>query len=367
MIDVDRLNLTVGDLRGKGRSFSLRDVTFSVSEGEYFVLLGKSGSGKTLLLETLCGLNRAESGRISIGDLDVTDLEPRRRGIGYLPQDYALFPHLTVYRNVAYGLFGRDLGGEDRTEKTTRLLKEMGIDDLADRHPEGLSGGEKQRVALARAMAVDPRLLVLDEPVSALDEQTRDSLCRRLKQFQRSRGTTSLHVCHNFNEMLQVADRVAVMANGTIVQTGTPQDILQRPTSVDVARLAQPGNLFTEGVSATHRDGRVWLQLPGKVEIAAAPQGKKQSHALAAVMIREENIRLLPQAPNEDDSRATILTATIKEVTDLGSLIRLNTVCNDRLSFVVTQSKNEYAGLGQPVGGRVFLRIVPEDVHVIPK
>lgn len=365
MIDVERLNLTVGDRRGRGRSFSLRDVTFSVRQGEYFVLLGKSGSGKTLLLESLCGLNRADFGRILIGNVDVTDLEPRRRGIGYLPQDYALFPHLTVHRNVAYGLFGRDLDGVEKGEKTRHLLAEMGIDHLGDRHPEGLSGGEKQRVALARAMAVDPQLLLLDEPVSALDEQTRDALCRRLKRYQRYRGTTTLHVCHNFNEMLQVADRVAVMADGTIVQTGTPQDILQRPLSVKVARLTQPGNLFTEGMSVAHRAGRVWLQLPGNVEIAAAPSGKKQTDFPAAVMIREENIRALP-GPVSDSSNATTLAATIRDVTDLGPLVRLSAACNDRLSFVVTLSKNEFASLGRTVGGRVHLMIAPQDVHVIP-
>ena len=169
MIRIERLNYSVGN-------FALQDVSLQVAEGEYFVLLGPTGSGKTLLAECICGLNRIDSGRIWIGQEDVTRLEPRYRGIGYVPQDYALFPHQSVRANVRFGLTRRLLAERGMSPEAADLMEKVvldlvGISHLAGRSTRKLSGGEKQRVALARALAIEPKVLLLDEPVSALDEQ----------------------------------------------------------------------------------------------------------------------------------------------------------------------------------------------------
>jgi ABC-type Fe3+/spermidine/putrescine transport system ATPase subunit len=367
MIEVKALSLTVGARDEPDKSFSLTDVTLTVPEGEYFVLLGKSGSGKTLLLETLCGLNRVDSGQVCIRGQDVTWLEPRFRGIGYLPQDYALFPHMTIYGNVAYGLFRNGLDKEECVARAESLLEQLGLTLLADRYPQGLSGGEQQRVALARALAIQPEVLLLDEPVSAVDEQTRDSLCGHLKSFQRKYGTTTIHVCHNFSEMLQVADHVAVMDRGQIVQTGTPQEILERPATMSVARLCQPGNLFADSAALEQRGDGTWLHLPGGVELAVAADDYRRLGSRAAVMIRQENIRVLPVGDDRLTEQVAGIPAVITRMADMGPLARLTAQCNQQLELVVTLSKKEFRTLALKVGGRVQLAIAPEDVHIIPQ
>jgi len=394
MIETIELCLTVGARKDPERSFSLKDVTLTVSEGEYFVLLGKSGSGKTLLLETLCGLNRVDSGCIRIREQDVTHLEPRFRGIGYLPQDYCLFPHQTIVGNVAYGLWKPGdlpwtivdtmtvtlcgipwlvyrslmmvLHALERRKQAGPLLGQFGLAHLADRYPDRLSGGEKQRVSLVRALANQPSVLLLDEPVSAVDEQTRDALCSQLKSFQKEFGTTTIHVCHNFDEMLQVADRVAVMDQGRIVQTGTPQQILECPATLAVARLSQPGNLFVESIVFENRSDGAWLRLPGGVTIPTIKDNNARGKGKASVMIREENIRVLPETVDGANDAMVGIPAVVTQMADMGALVRLTARCNEQLALTVTQSKSEYKTLAPRVGSRVRLAIAPEDVHVIP-
>ncbi|MHC4717003.1 MAG: ABC transporter ATP-binding protein [Planctomycetota bacterium] len=218
MLRIEKVCLRAGEFR-------LRDVT------------GPTGSGKTLLLKAVCGLIRVGSGRIVIDDGDVTDLAPRSRRVGYVPQDSGLFPHLSVARNVTFGL---EVGGMSRGEAVTRILplaETLGIADLLDRSTINLSGGERQKVALARALARGPKLLLLDEPVSALDEPTRREICRVLRRVQRQFGVSTLHVCHNRREARDLADRVGVMSAGRLVQTGRLDDLAADPANPDVRRL----------------------------------------------------------------------------------------------------------------------------------
>jgi ABC-type Fe3+/spermidine/putrescine transport system ATPase subunit len=236
---------------------------------------------------------------------------------------------------------------------------------LADRCPQGLSGGEKQRVALARALAIQPRVLLLDEPVSAVDEQTRDSLCSHLKSFQRQYGTTTIHVCHNFSEMLQVADRVAVMDQGRIVQTGAPHAVLERPARLSTARLGQPGNLFVDSVQLDVRGDGARLRLPGGVEIPTHKESGTRPPGEATVMIREENIRVLPEAVDAGTDPPHGIPAVVTERADMGPLVRITARCNEQLQFIATQSKNEYKALDPRIGSRVRLVIAPDDIHVI--
>jgi len=369
MIRIHQLDFSVG-------KFALSNVSLGIEPGEYFVLLGPSGSGKTLLMECLCGLNRIHAGRIEIDGCDVTQLEPRNRGIGYVPQDYALFPHKTVRENVCFGLetgfrfpsaVRRLLGqrpADSIPARAAELIQSVGLSHLVDRLPGRLSGGEKQRVALARALAVEPKVLVLDEPVSALDEQTRDVLCRQLKQLQRRTGTTTIHICHNFAEMLAVADRVGIIQEGHILQVGTPEEILQRPDTTLVARFVQAGNLFP----AEARNFGEWtvLNCKGGVQFRAPAAGSSTTDGQVTVMVRPEDIHLESSPPENPPPGTTVLEGSIREAVDLGATIRLIVVCgNQGEELEVSLGKKECQTRQVGVGDRVFLQVDPQDVHLM--
>jgi len=226
MIRTEEISLRLGE-------FELKRLSIQAAKAEYFILLGPPGSGKTIFLECLCGLKRVDSGRIFIDGRDVTNLEPRARGIGYVPQDYALFPHLSVERNIAFGLRVRGRS-EDKVTETAELL---GINHLLARGIDGLSGGEKQRVALARALVMQPKILLLDEPVCALDEVTRQEVCAQLRAIQRKLGLTTIHVSHNLEEAFSVADKAAILHQGLLQQAGTMDELLRKPNSDFVARF----------------------------------------------------------------------------------------------------------------------------------
>jgi ABC-type Fe3+/spermidine/putrescine transport system ATPase subunit len=238
VLHLDRVSYTAG-------SFSLRDVTLQVARGEYCVLLGKPGSGKTLLLECVAGLRRLHGGTITLDGQRLDRLPPWRRRVGYVPQDYALFSARTVKQNIAFGLRVSRLTASEREARVDELVRMLGIGHLLDRRTEGLSGGERQRVALARALAVGPSVLLLDEPVSALDEETRDTVLADLERVQRRTGTTVLHVCHNTDEMHLVAQKVAVMEAGRVIQVGTPEEVRRHPAGARVAGLLCLGTVLT--------------------------------------------------------------------------------------------------------------------------
>jgi len=280
--------------------FRLKGIDLEVAKGEYFVLLGPPGSGKTVFLECLCGLQRLRSGRIEIGGEDVTLLEPRRRGIGYVPQDYALFPHRSVAQNIAFGLVARKVPSSERDRRVDEAAGRLGIRHLLAREIAGLSGGEKQRVALARALAVEPRVLLLDEPVSALDEATRESVCLELRRIQRGSGASLIHVCHNFEEARLVGDRLGVMRDGALVQTGTSEDLFSRPKDAEMARFLRAGNLF-EGTAAAGglvrvgpleirsevaAEGRVAVSIPpDEIVLSSGPAGAGEANVLEGKVV----------------------------------------------------------------------------------
>jgi ABC-type Fe3+/spermidine/putrescine transport system ATPase subunit len=357
MIDVEGLNLTLG-------SFAMQNIDLHVEPGEYFVLLGPSGSGKTLLLESLCGLHRVDSGRISIHGTDVTQLEPRWRSLGYLPQDYALFPHLSVRSNVGFGLGNPlSLAMGNWKQRIDETMQRVGIDHLAHRRPRNLSGGEKQRVALARALATRPRVVLLDEPVSALDEQTRDSLCRQLKQIQQETGTTTVHVCHNFAEMMAVADRVGVIHEGRIVQIGTPQEVLQQPNSAFIARFVQAGNVFK--AQATYEVNLIRLTCGPTFELMASRHDNSPQGATVHFAIRPEAICLTAAAPQGSSFDTTVVEGRSVQISDLGPLVQVRVAVEPKLELLVSLGKKEHLANYHTPGDTVFLTIDSSDVHVM--
>jgi ABC-type Fe3+/spermidine/putrescine transport system ATPase subunit len=228
--------LSVKNLGKKMRDFTLRDVSFDVQDGDYFVLLGPSGVGKTVLLELLAGLITPDEGQVLWNSEDITYERIHKRRMGLVYQDQALFPHMTVRKNIAYGLKTRKLSPTEISDRVEALAEDVGISDLLHRYPETLSGGEAQRVALARTLATEPRCLLLDEPLSAMDTRSRTELQALLRSLHR-KGHTVIHVTHENKEAMALATQVAIMDSGSVTQVGTPDDVFHHPKSEFVARF----------------------------------------------------------------------------------------------------------------------------------
>ncbi len=226
-------------VRGLGknlRDFAVRDVSFDVEDGEYFVLLGPSGVGKTVLLELLAGLTSPDDGKITWDGEDITHERIHRRRMGLVHQDQALFPHMTVHQNIAFGLRPKKMRPAALRERVEKLAADVSVSELLHRYPGTLSGGESQRVALARTLATNPRCLLLDEPLSSMDTQSRSDLQALLRSLHR-KGHTVIHVTHENKEAMALASRVAIMENGTVTQVGTPNEVFHHPKSAFVARF----------------------------------------------------------------------------------------------------------------------------------
>ncbi|WP_324651895.1 ABC transporter ATP-binding protein [Georgenia sp. H159] len=246
-------------------------VDVTIAHGEFFALLGPSGCGKTTLLRSIAGLEAITEGTLHIGERDVTNAEPGERGVAMVFQDYALFPHMDVADNIAYPLKIQKVKRETRRDKAVSVAGGLALDGLTERRPNQLSGGQQQRVALARAVAIEPEVLLLDEPLSNLDARLRLEARTFLKELQRDLGVTTVFVTHDQAEALALADRIAVMKSGKLQQIGTPQEIFQRPANTFVASFigSTPMNLVESEVS----DGRVHVgegsvPLPDGVRLA---------------------------------------------------------------------------------------------------
>ena len=237
------MNLRTEKITKRLSAFSLNEITIEVSQGDYYVLLGRSGAGKTQLLELICGLSIPDSGHIYLDGEEITHHRVQERGIGLVFQDFALFPHLTVRENIAYPLKVKRVPVKDAEPRIAALAKEMNILHLMDRTPGRLSGGEKQRVALARTLITEPRVLLLDEPMASVDASLKDSIRRLLRRLNRN-GQTIIHVTHDFGEAISLASRVGVMHNGRIIQEGTPMEVFNHPVNRFVARYAGIKNFF---------------------------------------------------------------------------------------------------------------------------
>ena len=236
-------------LRGLHKSFdrvhAVAGVDLDIPEGEFFAMLGPSGSGKTTVLRMIAGFERPTAGRIELGGVDVTDKAPFERDVNTVFQDYALFPHMSVRDNVAYGLRVRGMGRTERHARAEEALESVRLAGFGDRRPSQLSGGQRQRVALARALVVRPKVLLLDEPLGALDLKLREEMQLELKSLQRKVGITFVFVTHDQDEALTMSDRIAVFDAGRIEQVGTPADVYERPATRFVAGFVGTSNLIS--------------------------------------------------------------------------------------------------------------------------
>jgi len=251
-----------GVRKSYGQVVAVAGVDLTVEEGEFFTLLGPSGSGKTTLLRLIAGFERPDTGRIELGGRDVTSTPPYLRDTNTVFQDYALFPHMSVADNIGYGLRVKGVSRQPREERVQRALKMVRLEGLGRRRPNQLSGGQRQRVALARAVVNEPEVLLLDEPLGALDLKLRQEMQIELKQIQKEVGITFIYVTHDQEEALTMSDRVAVMSNGQIEQIGSPVDVYERPATEFVAGFIGISNVLV-------RDGVRFVVRPEKIRMLA--------------------------------------------------------------------------------------------------
>jgi putative spermidine/putrescine transport system ATP-binding protein len=281
------LSISVTELtKTYGAVYALNSVSIDVKAGEFLTLLGPSGSGKTTLLMAIAGFNRPDSGRICFGDTDVTVMPPHKREVGMVFQNYALFPHMSVFENVAFPLKLRKIPADEKRQKVMEALATVQLSDFAERRIDQLSGGQRQRVALARAFVFGPTILLMDEPLSALDKKLREEMQIELKQLHRQLGVTTVYVTHDQREALTMSDRIAVINDGEVAQVGTPRDIYNAPANSFVASFIGESSFIP-----LDRDAGGNLLYDG-VKIAKLPAG--QTADKWSLVIRPERLSLVP-------------------------------------------------------------------------
>jgi putative spermidine/putrescine transport system ATP-binding protein len=301
------------------RAQVVRDLSLDVAPGELLTLLGPSGSGKTTTLMLLAGFERPDSGEIRIDDRPVASTPPHRRGIGVVFQNYALFPHMTVAENAAFPLRVRHLSRAERQERVARVLDMVRLRGLEDRLPAQLSGGQQQRVALARALVFAPRLVLLDEPLGALDRQLREEMQLEIRHLHRRLGVTMVYVTHDQAEAVALSDRIGVLSEGTLRQLGTPQSLYDDPACAFVARFVGDNNRLPGRVDAV-ADEWATVRLDCGATIEARLADAEEGHA-CVVSVRPERVAVA--AVSAADMGDGALPATVSEVIFQGDHVRL--------------------------------------------
>ena len=347
--------LEVIDLWKKWKEFELQGISFEVENGEYFVLLGPSGAGKTLLLECIAGLHVLDKGEIIIDGKDVTFFPPEKRSVGMVFQEYALFPHMTVWENVEFGLEVRKVPLNERRRRVKELLELLKVEQLAHRYPGTLSGGEKQRVALARALAVNPKVLLLDEPLSALDAPLRRKLRDELKRLQKVLRIPFVHVTHDQMEAYSLADKIAVINKGVILEIGSPEKIFTSPRNAFVAEFVGFENIFK---GKARREGDITVVDIGGVEIVASEPA--EGEVIAA--IRPEEI-VLSLRPVETSAR-NVMKGRITEIIPETYIVKLR-VNVDGVQFTVYVTRKSFLEMGIDIGHEISLIFKASSVRIL--
>jgi molybdopterin-binding protein len=324
-------------------TFSLRSVSFTVEKGDYFILLGVSGAGKSMVLETIAGLVSPDSGSVLLNQHDITHEKIQHRRIGLVFQDHAVFPHMTVAENVGYPLYGKHIPPAAKKQKVKDMAEKMGIAALLSRRPSTLSGGELQRIALARTLIQEPLILLLDEPLASLDTHLREELRRLLRTLNKN-GQTIIHVTHDYEEAISLASKIAVINDGEILQSGTPEEIFQNPRSGFIAHFTGIRNFFHTTLSQheNHTIARIGDQTD--VQLSGG-----ESAGSGYLMIRPEDIIL--STHRLDSSAVNNFSGVVKELIPSRLGIEVQVDIGVNIHAVITRESMQHLSLeeGMPV------------------
>ncbi|NTI78769.1 ABC transporter ATP-binding protein [Rhizobium rhizogenes] len=331
-------------------------VSLDIAQGEFFALLGSSGSGKTTLLMLLAGFERTTEGRVLMSGTPVSDVPPHRRQIGVVFQNYALFPHLTAAENVAYPLRMRGVGRSEREERVKAALSLVNLTDRGASYPIQMSGGQQQRVALARALVFSPSILLMDEPLGALDRRLRDQMQQELKRIQHELGITVIYVTHDQSEAMAMADRIGIMSGGKLLQVADPETIYAHPSNHFVARFI--GECSILRVSGT--DGGKGYEIGGARKALPSP-----ADGPFDIVVRPENVTILsPLKPSTESSFG--VSATIRDVTYLGAGWRVALQLSDGQSLLANVMRGDDLAGSLTPGAAVIAQWPPASVAILP-
>jgi putative spermidine/putrescine transport system ATP-binding protein len=336
-VGLTMLNKNFGDIT------AVENLNLEIPQGEFFSMLGPSGSGKTTVLRIIAGFETASSGKVFLEGADVTDLAPFDRDVNTVFQDYALFPHMSIQQNVEYGLRARKIPKAERAKLASEAIESVKLTHLADRLPHQLSGGQRQRIALARALVLRPKVLLLDEPLGALDKQLREEMQVELKRIQREAGITFVFVTHDQEEAMRMSDRIAVFNQGRIEQIGTPREVYENPSSAFVASFLGVSNLIS---------GAAAKELFGSDQL---------------VNVRPERIRLLKENAKVSEGEIGV-KASITDVAYTGANTIYVLESDSGLRLIATRLNEELPGqdLALETGDRVLASFRKEHVAKIP-
>jgi len=354
--------LRLQDVRVTLGDFRLHDISLHAKQGEYMVLLGPTGTGKTVLLETIAGMHQIEKGKIFIHGRDATRFPPEKRNLGVVYQDYALFPHLTVRKNIAFGLELRGEPGYKSRKAVREIADFLDIGQILDRRPVNLSGGERQRVALARALVLEPYALLLDEPLSALDRSTRDRLRRELKRIHKEFGVTIVHITHDLTEAFFLAGHLAVMKDGHILQEGKPEDVLKRPWSRVVAELLGIENF----IAATWTAG-VLLSPMGPIDFSPPRFDFAECPKKLCLTVPGWCVEVLPQKEEKRYAWMGNMRVAGVDLMDGHLELELSHSSGERLRTSVSRREVEALAVSFEIGRKVPIGLLKEGIHVIPQ
>jgi spermidine/putrescine ABC transporter ATP-binding subunit len=345
-----------------GDAIAVNDVSFDVQPGEFLTMLGPSGCGKTTLLRIIAGFINPSGGDIYINDERITEIPAHKRHTGMVFQNYALFPHMTVFDNLAYGLRLRKLGREDIALKVKEALELIRLEGYGDRYPRQLSGGQQQRVALARAIIINPDVLLLDEPLSNLDYKLRLAMRSEIRRIQRDTGITTVFVTHDQAEALTMSDRIVILSKGRIMQIGRPTDVYENPSNKFVADFIGDANFF-DGTVVASDTCEVAIALGPLTLYAPLTGDVPRIGASASFSVRPERLRIQPRGVDRETKR-NVYDATVEDHDYLGAVVRYYLRLGDGL--LVKVDEHNVSGVRYRSGETVTVEIPPDDCFVLP-
>ena len=337
-----------------GKKYIIKNLSLDIYEGEFLTLLGASGCGKTTVLRMISGLEQVTNGKVYIDDVDVTNLDPTKREVNTIFQNFALFPHMTVKDNVGFGLKMKKVNKDEIEKRVKKALKLVKLDDFENRYPSELSGGQQQRVAIARGIIMNPKVLLLDESLCSLDLKLKRQMQVELKKIQKKLGITFIYVTHDQDEALTMSDRIVIINKGIIEQNDTPKNIYKYPTTTFVADFIGESNIF-EGYVMSKIDDLVYIKINDDVTLTIKDSGEYKLKETLTLMIRPEDIKI------SENSLKDGIKGIVEDVIYDGAITKLVIDVNNKLKIKVTTFDDHTYDEGETV----YLKPLKDTVIVI--